>query len=533
MSQSHDAPPDPNVGPLPGHGASVEYHSHNPDAQAKDSLESQSDMSARPTEHLNPPSQFDPSSLARRRSPKQANKDLHLNTEEANRLAAEREHGSEGHPRRPGALSSDADARSKTVTMADGENTFGALNRHPGTQRVVDNIPTFRVGVSEDKNRKCRRSMEDAHSFVYDFGGVKGQGYFAIFDGHAGKHAAEWCGQNFHEYLLDALITDQSTPIPDLMNQTFHTVDARITQISSEDHTHSGCTAVTAFLRLEEADERKPDEHSTSKGFVNPDIKARGLMEGKGEEQLEELTRQNRGPASLTGSSAGIGGAAAPSEGSGSEGGASVTRKPSTTGRLKNFMKGLAGARDSMLDDETEATPPTQTKTPTSNMPIADGRHQVDLFIPKSEKGLKRVLYTANVGDARAVLCRGGKAVRLTYDHKGSDAQEAKRITDAGGFVMNNRVNGVLAVTRSLGDSSMKEFVVGAPYTTETTLDDDDEFLIVACDGLWDVTEDQEAVDLIRNKTDPQEASKILMDHAIQNYSTDNLSVMVIRFGQA
>lgn len=37
---------------------------------------------------------------------------------------------------------------------------------------------------------------------------------------------------------------------------------------------------------------------------------------------------------------------------------------------------------------------------------------------------------------------RGGKAVRLTYDHKGSDAQEAKRITDAGGFVMNNRVNG-------------------------------------------------------------------------------------------
>lgn len=43
---------------------------------------------------------------------------------------------------------------------------------------------------------------------------------------------------------------------------------------------------------------------------------------------------------------------------------------------------------------------------------------------------------------------------------------------------------GVLAVTRSLGDSSMKEFVVGAPYTTETTLDDEDEFLIVACDGV-------------------------------------------------
>jgi protein phosphatase PTC1 len=54
----------------------------------------------------------------------------------------------------------------------------------------------------------------------------------------------------------------------------------------------------------------------------------------------------------------------------------------------------------------------------------------------------RRVLYTANAGDARGVLCRAGKAVRLTYDHKGSDKQEAKRIVDAGGFVLNNRVNG-------------------------------------------------------------------------------------------
>ena len=44
--------------------------------------------------------------------------------------------------------------------------------------------------------------------------------------------------------------------------------------------------------------------------------------------------------------------------------------------------------------------------------------------------------------------------------------------------------SGVLAVTRSLGDASMKEFVVGSPYTTETTLDSSDEFLIVACDGV-------------------------------------------------
>jgi protein phosphatase PTC1 len=41
--------------------------------------------------------------------------------------------------------------------------------------------------------------MEDAHSFVTDFGSIRGQGFFAVFDGHAGKHAAEWCGSHFHE----------------------------------------------------------------------------------------------------------------------------------------------------------------------------------------------------------------------------------------------------------------------------------------------------------------------------------------------
>jgi protein phosphatase PTC1 len=51
--------------------------------------------------------------------------------------------------------------------------------------------------VFDDKGK--RRTMEDAHSFVYDFAGIRGQGFFAVFDGHAGKDAAEWCGFHFHE----------------------------------------------------------------------------------------------------------------------------------------------------------------------------------------------------------------------------------------------------------------------------------------------------------------------------------------------
>eukprot|EP00002_Diphylleia_rotans_P040021 TRINITY_DN93_c0_g1_i5.p1 TRINITY_DN93_c0_g1~~TRINITY_DN93_c0_g1_i5.p1 ORF type:complete len:262 (-),score=57.82 TRINITY_DN93_c0_g1_i5:406-1191(-) len=142
--------------------------------------------------------------------------------------------------------------------------------------------------------------------------------------------------------------------------------------------------------------------------------------------------------------------------------------------------------------------------------------------------GNKRFLYAANVGDARTVLSRAGRAHRLTYDHKGSDPDEVQRIVDTGGFVTANRVNGILAVTRALGDHVMKDSVVADPYTYEVLLQGRDDVLIMACDGLWDVMGDQEAVDFIRGEQNAERAARMLLDHAFKSGSTDNISVMVI-----
>lgn len=70
------------------------------------------------------------------------------------------------------------------------------------------------MGISEDKG--TRRTMEDAHSFVVDFDAIRGQGFFAVFDGHAGKHAAEWCGANFHDVRLSYSIRARIRLIPAL-----------------------------------------------------------------------------------------------------------------------------------------------------------------------------------------------------------------------------------------------------------------------------------------------------------------------------
>ncbi|KIK67432.1 hypothetical protein GYMLUDRAFT_37555 [Collybiopsis luxurians FD-317 M1] len=390
------------------------------------------------------------------------------------------------------AFSDSPNARSKSITTAD-LDTHGILNRH-----AANNI-WFQIGVSEDKG--TRRTMEDAHSFVTDFDQVRGQGFFAVFDGHAGKHAAEWCGSHFHEFLLDSLRAYPDLTVPDILNKTFHQVDGSLSQMceESDGRIHSGCTAVTAFLRIEDA-----DGHQSFLDMSPLPQSPQSPISAKSEE------RATSPPESSGGESA-----------SGDEV-VGKSKKKSSRNPIKKALKSLSGGSISGAISPKKISSPVLSRKPSKE------KEPKPVRVPPENS--RRILYCANAGDARGVLCRAGKAVRLTYDHKGSDKQEAKRITDAGGFVMGGRVNGVLAVTRSLGDSSMKEFVVGAPFTTETELCDEDEFLILACDGLWDVIGDQAAVNQIKAFDDAQAASQHLLRYALNNHTTDNVTVVVVRF---
>jgi protein phosphatase PTC1 len=143
-------------------------------------------------------------------------------------------------------------------------------------------------------------------------------------------------------------------------------------------------------------------------------------------------------------------------------------------------------------------------------------------------------LVVANVGDSRAVLCRaGGRALRVTRDHKPSDPEEADRVKASGGFIgRQNRVNGVLTLTRALGDHAMKNVVISRPHVMQVSLERGDSFLIAACDGLWDVLSDQQAVDLIAEMHKAgkplQEMADFLVFKSIELGTTDNVTVMVI-----
>ncbi|KAI8547682.1 hypothetical protein RHMOL_Rhmol07G0215000 [Rhododendron molle] len=142
-------------------------------------------------------------------------------------------------------------------------------------------------------------------------------------------------------------------------------------------------------------------------------------------------------------------------------------------------------------------------------------------------------LLVANVGDSRAVICRGGNAIAVSRDHKPDQTDERQRIEDAGGFVMwagTWRVGGVLAVSRAFGDRLLKQYVVADPEIQEEKVDSSLEFLILASDGLWDVVTNEEAVAIVKPIQEPEDAAKRLMQEAYQRGSGDNITIVVVRF---
>ncbi|XAR58355.1 Phosphoprotein phosphatase [Bertholletia excelsa] len=153
---------------------------------------------------------------------------------------------------------------------------------------------------------------------------------------------------------------------------------------------------------------------------------------------------------------------------------------------------------------------------------------------------LGRLLMVANAGDCRAVLCRRGKAVDMSQDHRPNYESERRRVEALGGYIDDGYLNGVLSVTRALGDWDMKfpcgssSPLIAKPECRQMVLTEDDEFLIIGCDGIWDVMSSQHAVSLVRHglrrHDDPEKCARDLVMEALRLNTFDNLTVIVICF---
>ncbi|XP_047329372.1 protein phosphatase 2C 37-like [Impatiens glandulifera] len=149
-------------------------------------------------------------------------------------------------------------------------------------------------------------------------------------------------------------------------------------------------------------------------------------------------------------------------------------------------------------------------------------------------------IVVSNCGDSRAVLCRNAVATPLSSDHKPDRPDELDRIEKAGGRVIywdGARVLGVLAMSRAIGDHYLKPFVISEPEVTVTDRTAEDEFLILASDGLWDVVSNETACAVVRmcllsgaggGDKACSDASIVLTRLALARHSSDNVSVLVV-----
>eukprot|EP01059_Diplonema_ambulator_P002107 TRINITY_DN1173_c0_g1_i2.p1 TRINITY_DN1173_c0_g1~~TRINITY_DN1173_c0_g1_i2.p1 ORF type:complete len:270 (+),score=31.70 TRINITY_DN1173_c0_g1_i2:75-884(+) len=150
-----------------------------------------------------------------------------------------------------------------------------------------------------------------------------------------------------------------------------------------------------------------------------------------------------------------------------------------------------------------------------------------------------------NAGDSRCLLSRGGRPVQLSYDHKPGNELEVKRISEAGGFVTGGRVNGSLALSRAIGDFEYKQnkklkpeaqIITAHPDVTVTTIQPNDDFVVLACDGIWDVMTNEEVIDFVRRRLSaglkPSEICAAACDRCLSpqapGFGCDNMTILIV-----
>lgn len=298
----------------------------------------------------------------------------------------------------------------------------------------------YGVSWSAGSMQGWRVNMEDAHIALPEF--QKGIGLFGVFDGHGGAEVALYCRNHLPEELL--------------------------THLNDKGHAKKAEALTKAYLQLDFALKGKAAQQELRA------LKGRGQSTDVDLDSLALLLRRSK----------------------------QAQPKLGTRVSTAQLLSGLASLRRVHKALSQDASP-----AQAGGAADAVGSTAVCVLVSKDE------LVCANAGDSRAVLCRGGLAQSLSRDHKPGDHSERRRIEAAGGIITAaqcagrtvTRVNG-LSLSRALGDHAQKradlrpeqQAVTAMPEICTAKRSPDDEFVVLACDGIWDVKSSQQVVDFVR-----------------------------------
>ena len=162
------------------------------------------------------------------------------------------------------------------------------------------------------------------------------------------------------------------------------------------------------------------------------------------------------------------------------------------------------------------------------NLPYTGSTGTIVLIERQNEK---KILYCANVGDTRCVLVNKKRILRMSYDDRVEDPKEINRIIKQGGIVFDGRINGQLMLSRTFGDWALKSLgAIVNPHISKIEINEDDLFLIIASDGVWDVINDEDCRYLCNTNKNSLEISKNIIVESLNRGAQDNISCFVISF---
>ncbi len=148
-------------------------------------------------------------------------------------------------------------------------------------------------------------------------------------------------------------------------------------------------------------------------------------------------------------------------------------------------------------------------------------------------------VYSANVGDSRVSLISPEHIIRLSCDHRTTDEKEKKRILEAGMEIIDDRICGTLMLTRIFGNYEYKEEnekdnntgLICEPFISKINIDlnIENQFLILASDGIWDILTEEDIQNIIKKYQDTQKICSVIIKKCLENEAWDNMSVFAVK----
>uniref|UniRef100_A0A9J7Y7G6 Protein phosphatase 1G n=1 Tax=Cyprinus carpio carpio TaxID=630221 RepID=A0A9J7Y7G6_CYPCA len=460
---------------------------------------------------------------------------------------------------------------------------MGAYLSQPNTEKTASDGGNESMHFGFAAMQGWRVSMEDAHNCIPELDDETAM--FAVYDGHGGEEVALYCSK----YLPD-IIKEQKAykdgKLQKALEDAFLAIDARITteevikelvqiagrpqeeteKVADEDDVDNEEAALLheeATMTIEELlnrfgqnqnkNAKKPCPGASKESEEGEKSHAEKGINGEMESGASEVNSSKKKAA---GAGDAAGGskiracrrAAASGAGSASDGSAekSGDAGPSCS---SSAAPAPGSAKSKFFEDSEESEEGEDEEDGSEEEPGSDSGTTAVVALIRGKQ-----LIVANAGDSRCVVSEKGKAVDMSYDHKPEDELELTRIKNAGGKVtMDGRVNGGLNLSRAIGDHFYKrnkalppeeQMISALPDVKVLTLNEDHEFMVIACDGIWNVMSSQEVVDFVneRLKTEAGKNRPLsaiieeLLDHCLapdtsgDGTGCDNMTCIIITF---